>query len=97
MTDIEYEKELVTAALNKVNGYVACERIIIKFIRRYLEKGLADINIITCLKTLNKHFEGIVETTADANIQINYRYAIGFINTLLRTPSWRSWVQSIQV
>lgn len=97
MTDIEYEKDVMTTALNKVSGYLACERIIIKFIRRYLEKGLADTNIISCLKILNKHFEEVVETTADVNVQMNYRYAIGFINTLLRTPSWRGWVQSIQV
>lgn len=95
--DIDYENSLVTEALKQVSGYLDCEKIIIRHIRKHLESGLHETTIESYLKTVIVYLENATETTGDANVQMNYRFVIGFIYTLLRTPSWRSWVQSIQI
>lgn len=95
--DIDYEKDLVTEALKHVSGYLDCEKIIIRHIRKHLENGIHETSIESYLKTMIAHLEASTEASEDANVQMNHRFVIGFIYTLLRTPSWRSWVQSIQI
>lgn len=95
--DIDCEKKLITEALKQVSGYQDCERIIIQRIRKQLENGADDSSMEDYLKSIASHLEISTAVGGDANVQMNYRYVIGFINTLLRTPSWRSWMQTIQV
>jgi hypothetical protein len=95
--DIDCEKKLITEAVKQVSGYQDCERIIIQRIRKQVENGAADSSMEEYLKNITSHLETSIDVCGDANIKMNYRYVIGFINTLLRTPSWRSWMQTIQV
>ncbi|MDF2191292.1 hypothetical protein [Paraflavitalea sp. CAU 1676] len=94
--DIDYENSQITEALKKVSGYLDCEKVIIKHIHRLMENGQNDIRIEQYLKTVIMHLENNIEATLDANEQMNHRFVIGFIHTLLRTPAWKSWMQSIQ-
>jgi Ni,Fe-hydrogenase III component G len=95
--DMNAEKEQLSEALRHISGYVDCERIIIRQIRKQVEKGLADAVIESYLKSLASHLEATIDTCGDANVQMNYRYVIGFVNTLLRAPSWKNWMQTIEV
>lgn len=95
--DIDNEKKLIIAALKQVSGYLDCEKIIIQRIRKQAENGAYDTTIENYLKSIASHLEISGSACGDANEQLNYRYVIGFINTLLRIPSWRSWLQTIQV
>ena len=95
--DLDIEKEQLTEALKHVSGYVDCEKIIIRQIRKLVTQGLADAAVESYLKDLSSHLEAATEIYGDANVQMNYRYVIGFINTLLRAPSWKNWMQTIEV
>ncbi len=95
--DIEYEKDLVTESLKHVCGYLDCEKLIIQHTRKHLELGIQEDCIESYLKALIVHIESATIASQNANEQLNHRFVIGFIYTLLRTPSWRSWVQTIQI
>lgn len=95
--DMDHEISLVTESLQQVSGYLDCEKIIIRNIRKHLEKGMDESSIENYLKALIVYLERSTETAGGANMQMNHRFVIGFIYTLLRTSSWRSWVQSIQI
>ncbi|AXY73871.1 hypothetical protein D3H65_07700 [Paraflavitalea soli] len=95
--DMDHEISTVTESLRYVSGYLDCEKIIIRNIRKHLENGIDESNIENYLKALIGYLERSTETGEDANKQMNHRFVIGFIYTLLRTSSWRSWVQSIQI
>lgn len=94
--DIEQETGLIKEALHQVSGYMDCEKIAIRHIHKQVENGFSDTCILDYLQAVIGHLERATEATRDANIQLNYRFVIGFINTLLRTPSWKSWMLSIQ-
>ena len=91
------EADQVIDDLKLVDGYLACEKIIIKNIIKYLERDLDDSSIENYLKELVIYLEYTLETGKNKNIHINYQFAVGFINTLLRSPDWKSWVKSIEV
>jgi Ni,Fe-hydrogenase III component G len=95
--DLAIEKEQLREALKHISGYVDCEKIIVRQIRKQVEKGFADAVIESNLKSLASHLEATIEACEDANVQMNYRYVIGFVNTLLRAPSWKNWMQTIEV
>ena len=89
------ETEQIADDLKLVNGYLACEKIILNNIIKRFEFGLNDASIEHYLKELVTHLEFIIETGKETNSHINYRFAVGFINTLLRVPAWRKWVNTI--
>ncbi|NII27832.1 hypothetical protein HB364_22305 [Pseudoflavitalea sp. X16] len=93
--DIDYENGLISAALKQVSGYLDCERIIIRHIRKHIENGLSDTGIEHYLKTVIFYLEDTIESVENANVQMNHRFVIGFIHTLLRTPSWKTWMLSL--
>lgn len=95
--DMDHEISLVKESLEQVSGYLDCEKIIIRNIRKHLENGMDELSIENYLKALIVYLERSTETDGGANRQMNHRFVIGFIYTLLRTSSWRSWVQSIQI
>ena len=95
--DIDHEKKLIREALKQVSGYMGCEKIIIQRIRMQVEKGADDSNIENYVKSIASDLETLTDTCGDANVQMNYRYVIGFINALLRAPSWKNWMQTIEV
>ena len=91
------ETKQIADDLKQVNGYLACEKIIIYNIIKHFEFGLDDANIENYLKELVTHLEFMIEAGKETNFHINYRFATGFINTLLRVPAWRKWVNTIEM
>jgi hypothetical protein len=87
----------ITDDLKLVDGYLACEKIMIRNIIKHLESGLDDITIENYLKELVSHLEYTLQTGKDKDVHINYQFAVGFVNTLLRIPAWKSWVKTIGV
>lgn len=91
------ENEQIANELKLANGYLACEKIILNNILKRFEFGLDDASIENYLKELVTHLEIIIETGKESNFHINYRFAAGFINTLLKVPAWREWVNTIEI
>jgi hypothetical protein len=91
------DNEQIANELKQVDGYLACEKIIIKNIVMQLDCGLDDVSIENYLKELVKHLECMYETVIDNNFRINYLFAGGFINTLLRVPAWSKWIKTIGI
>ena len=91
------EAEQIIDDLKLVDGYLACEKIIIKNIIKHPGSDLDDGSVENYLKELVIYIEYTLEQGKDKYIPINYQFAVGFINTLLRIPDWKSWVKSIEI
>lgn len=94
--NFNYEAKQITNELKLVNGYVACEKIVIKSIIKHFESGFDEISIENYLKKLSIHLEYTMETASDYNFRTNYSFAIGFLSTLLKRPAWKSWLKTIE-
>lgn len=95
--DIQYEISELTPKLESAKGYLECERVIINNIRKQIKNGFDDDSIAEFLKKLLSYFIEKVAATKQTNECINYRYAKGFVNTLITTPYWRSWIKTINI
>lgn len=92
--NLESEITEIAGKLKHAEGYLDCEKIIVHNIRKQLEKGNTDENIIVYLKKLSAWFEKKIESNPHDADCTNYRYAVGFVDTLLKMPYWRSWMKS---
>lgn len=95
--DFEYEIREMTPTLKLAKGYLECERVIINNIRKHIRNGFDDASISEFLKKLLSYFLERIAATKQTNDCINYRYAKGFVNTLIVTPYWRSWIKNINI
>lgn len=95
--DFEYEINVIEPQLKLAKGYLECEKIIINNIRKHTIKEFDDDSIAEFLKKLLSYFATKVEATKQTNDCINYRYAKSFVNTLVATPYWRSWIKTIKI
>jgi len=82
--------------LKKAEGYLACEKTIIQNIKKYADKGYDDVNMEKYLERLSAYIENLIQASPGSADCINYRYAAGFLNILLRTPRWKNWVKTIE-
>lgn len=94
---IEFDIETIeiTGKLKLVEGYLDCEKVIVQNIRKQLQKGNNDENILLYLKKLSTWLEKKITTDKLNSDCTNYRYAAGFVDTLLRIPYWKSWMKAI--
>jgi len=94
---INFENEIreLTPELESAKEYLECERIIINKIKEYVNKGFDDDSIAEFLKKLLSYLVTKVEETMQTNDCINYRYTKSFVNNLVITPYWRSWIKTI--
>jgi hypothetical protein len=74
-----------------------CEKIIVHNIKKQLANGNNDENIIVYLKKISAWFDKKIETNQHDDDCINYRYASGFVDTLLKMPYWKSWMKTIDM
>jgi len=54
------------------------------------------ISSYTCKNCL-RFFDKKIETTQQNPDYTNYRYASGFVDTLLKMPYWKSWMKTIDM
>jgi len=96
---IDFDREIIEIVnnLNHSEGYLGCEKIIIHNIKKQLDVGFDDENIIDYHKKLSTWFYQKIETNQGNADCSNYRYAAGFVGTLLKMPYWRSWMKSIDM
>lgn len=93
--DFNLETIEITNKLTQVEGYLDCERIIIRNIKKQLDNGFDDGEIILYLKKLSAWLYKNIEANQGNADCSNYRYAAGFVDTLLKMPYWRSWMKTI--
>jgi hypothetical protein len=96
---IDFENEVlkITNQLKFADGYLDCEILIIHEIKQQIIDGFTFADIEECLKKLKIYFDEQIlknKTTTDCT---NYRYAVGFVNTLINTPYWHSWIKTINL
>lgn len=93
---IEFEKEAkeITANLKLADGYLDCEKIIIRNIKKLLLNTHPVSEIEGYLKKLLHYFEELIVKHKDTADCTNYRYTVGFLDTVLRFPYWYSWIAS---
>jgi len=96
---VNFETELPELSMNlkKAEGYLACEKIIIENIKKHADNGCDDVNIKKYLEKLSTHIEHLIAANPGGVDCINYRYAGGFLNILLKTPCWKNWVKTIEI
>ena len=95
--DSDNELNKITTLLNQAEGYLDCEKVVIHNLKKHLDNGNSDESII---EYLNKLSIGLTKKTEIDQLSAdctNYRYAAGFIDTLLKMPYWRSWMQTIKM
>lgn len=93
---INIDKELneMIASLKPAEGYLDCEKVIIINIKKHLANKVAVPDLEDYLKKLMQHFENLVAENENFDDNINYRYASQFLNTLITTPYWKSWIHA---
>lgn len=94
---IDFESEIaeIASKLKPVEGYLNCEKIIVRNIQKQLLTGKNDEKIITYLKDLSAWFNKQMNARQHTDEYINYMYASGFIDTLLKMSYWKNWVKTI--
>ena len=94
--DFDTETFEISNKLSQVEGYLDCEKIIVQSINKQLENGNKDENIILYLKKISTCLRRKIATN-QLNLKCtNYRYAVGFIDTLLKIPYWKNWMKTIE-
>jgi len=95
--DFDMETIEIDNKLKQVEGYLDSEKVIINNIKKQLEKGSDDEKIIDYLKKLSVFLCKKNESNQGNADCSNYRYAAGFVDTLLKMPYWKSWMKTIDI
>lgn len=92
--DFEYEVSELTGELKEADGYLDCEVIILANIKKQVDKNISIIFIEGYIKRLYKYFEDKAVINKGSNDCVNYKYASGFLNTIISTPYWHNWIKT---
>ena len=95
--DFDAETSEITSRLKQVEGYLDCEKVIVENIRKQLQNGNNEENIILYLKKLSTWFKNKITVNQLNTDCTNYRYAAGFVETLLKMPYWSRWMKTIDM
>lgn len=95
-TDFENEVKEISLQLKPADGYLECEKVIISHIKKYVTNGNAPTDIEPRLKNILKYLQDMIVINKDTTDCINYRYAAGFLKTIIDTPYWYSWIKNIK-
>lgn len=91
--DFEIEISTLTPELKGADGYLNCEHVIVTNIKKHVRKGVAIPVIETYLKKLLVFFEDKMLINKGHTDSVNFRYAAGFLNSVISTPYWHSWMK----
>lgn len=80
--------------LKLADGYLECEAIILANIKKHVDKNIPTVFIEGYLKRLHKYFEDKEVINRGNKHCVNYKYAGGFLHTIISTPYWHSWVST---
>jgi len=93
--DFDYEISEMTPNLQRAEGYLECEKVIVNNVRKHVIRGLDDKVITNYLAKLSTYFKDRIKTLQHTGNCTNYRYVEGFINMLIKMPYWRIWIKTI--
>ena len=93
--DFDYEVSEMTPNLQRAEGYLECEKVIVNNVRKHVIRGLDDKVITNYLAKLSTYFKDRIKTLQHTGNCTNYRYVEGFINMLIKMPYWRIWIKTI--
>lgn len=96
---INFEQEVlkIIQPIESADGYLECEKIIIKHIREQLANAATGAAIEDYLKKLYHYLDEKISKNQATTDCSNYRYASGFVSTLISTPYWHSWINTINL
>lgn len=92
--NFEAETKGLASQLKVGDGYLDCEHIIITNIKKQMQSGFAIPEIENYLMLLQTYFEDKMVTNNGNMEAVNFRYAAGFLRTVIATPFWQSWMQT---
>jgi len=95
MIIFELELALVINELKKAHAYLDCEAIIIRHLKKLIDNGNKIPEIETYLKRMLPHLTTLHKAVSREE-GINYKYAAEYVNTLITTSYWHSWINSIK-
>ena len=95
--DFGAEADEITGKLKQAQGYLDCEKVVVSHIKKQLENGNTQESITLYLKKLSTHLEAKMPNSPVNPDGINYRYATGFVATLLKMPYWESWIKTLDM
>ncbi len=90
MVRVVFDKETkaMLIELKNANGYLDCENIILKNLRKHDNNRLPIIAVESYLRKLLKYIEDkAVINKGNADCE-NYTYAAGFLRSIIGTPQW---------
>ncbi|MBS1666405.1 MAG: hypothetical protein JST58_03430 [Bacteroidetes bacterium] len=92
--DFDYEVNELCGDLKVADGYLDCETIILANIKRHINNNIPVSFIEGYLKKLQEYFEDKMVINRGNENCVNYRYAAGFLKTIISTPYWHSWIKT---
>lgn len=93
MMVFENETKDILYDLNNANGYLDCENVIIYNLKKHVINGVPIPDIDNYLKKLLTYMQDKTVINKGNKEWINYQYAAGFLNTIVSTPNWHSWIK----
>jgi hypothetical protein len=92
--NFDFETKGIIAELKLAHGYLDCENIITRNIKKHMVNDI-EINVIEgYLKKLQKYFEDKTVINKGNDDCVNYKYAAGFLTTINATPYWHRWIKT---
>ena len=88
------ETKEINIDLKKADGYMDCERIIIHNLKKHVGNKVSTFDLEAYPKKMLRYIEDKEIINRGNGICINYKYAVGFIKTIIDTPSWHSWLKA---
>lgn len=95
--DFETEMAEIIQNLNKAEGYLDCEKVVIFTIKKHIGRELADEHIIQFLERVADYFNNMIKDCQGNTDCTRYRFAGGFIDVLLKMPNWKSWLVTMDL
>ncbi len=90
----ENETMEINIDLKKALGYLDCEQIIIYNLRKHVNNKVANYNLEKYIKKLLHYFEDKQVINRGNDQCTNYKYAAGFIATIIATPYWQGCLKA---
>jgi hypothetical protein len=95
MIRIVFDKETkaMLIELKNANGYLDCENIILKNLKKHDNNRVSIIAIESYLRKLLKYIEDKAVINKDNTECENYTYAASLLRSIIETPYWDRWIK----
>lgn len=94
--NFEAEVKVLASQLKLGDGYLDCEQIITTNIKKKIQDGITIPAIEIYLKQLRSFFEDKMVINKGSLEAVNFKYAVGFLTSIIATPFWQSWMQTAE-